>query len=312
MFVKRTQAARRAAVSSIALAAALAAAAVALEAPSPAAAAVALVNFDPPGTPQGPSTYVAAGVQQTITTAPATFTGGVVLGFATFFPAISFATAPNVYGTADFGFSLSHTLDIAVDPTFATSEVSFALFNGETFAQSYVATAFDGTTQVASQSLFNIASNFNSGYGTVDLKAPNITSVSIAPIGAPSVWDFLIDTVSFNQPITQGVLTPPPPPPPGLPPPPVYVPPPVFVPPPPVLITVDDGHHHSHEVELELNYGDTNDGRGTLHALQNQPAPIQPPIQSSIPEPAAWAMMLAGFGGMGAVLRRRRAQAAHA
>ena len=265
----------------------------------PTSAAVALINFDPPGTPLGPSTYVAAGGQQTIATAPATFTGGVVLGFATFFPAISFATAPNVYGTADFGIGLAHTLDIAVDPAFATSEVSFALFNGETFAQSYVATAFDGSTQVASQSLFNIPANFNSGYATVDLIAPNITRISIAPIGAPSVWDFLIDTVAFNQNITQGVNSLPPP---------AIPPPPVFIPPPPVLVTVDDGHHHSHEVELELNYGDTNDGRGTLNSLNN----IPPPIQAPAPEPASWALLLAGFGGIGALMRSRRSRLAAA
>jgi hypothetical protein len=33
-------------------------------------------------------------------------------------------------------------------------------------------------------------------------------------------------------------------------------------------------------------------------------------VTPGVPEPAAWALMLVGFGGMGAVLRRRRAQAA--
>lgn len=31
---------------------------------------------------------------------------------------------------------------------------------------------------------------------------------------------------------------------------------------------------------------------------------------SAVPEPAGWAMMLVGFGGLGALLRRRRAAAA--
>ena len=31
-------------------------------------------------------------------------------------------------------------------------------------------------------------------------------------------------------------------------------------------------------------------------------------VAGGVPEPAAWAMMLVGFGGLGAVLRRRRAQ----
>jgi len=190
-----------------------------------AAATTALVTFDPSqGVAQGPSTYVAAGAQQTINTTPATFTGGVVLGFATFFPAIAFATAPNVYGTADFGVGLSKTLNIAVKPGFQTSEVSFALFNGETFAQTYQAFAYDGTTLVASQTLPSLSANFNSGWGTVDLKAANITNLVVQAAGQPSVFDFLIDTVAFNQSLSQSVL-----------PTPVTPPPSVFVPPPPIV-----------------------------------------------------------------------------
>lgn len=285
--------------SSLALGAAVTGGLMLLASSLPASAATALVNFDPPGTPQGPSTYVAAGAQQTISTAPANFTGGVVLGFATFFPAISFATAPNVYGTADFGANLGRTLDINVNAGFATSEVSFALFNGETFGQSYTATAFDGTTAVASQTLFNIAANFNAGYGIVDLQAANITRVSIAPVGAPTVWDFLIDTVAFNQTVQQGAASLPPP---------SSPPPDVFTPPPPVLVTVQDGHGHHHEVELELNYGDTIDGQATVNSLNN----IPPAVLAPVPEPTAWAIMLVGFGGIGALLRRRRGQTAPA
>lgn len=269
----------------------------------PASAAVALVNFDPPGTPQGPSTYVAAGQQQTITSSPATFTGGVVLGFATFFPAITFATAPNVYGTADFGVGLGRTLNIAVDPGFATTEVSFALFNGETFGVSYTATAFDGATPVASQTLANIASNFNSGFGIVDLTAANITNVVIAPIGAPAVWDFLIDTVAFNQSVQQGVVSLPPP---------IVAPPPVFVPPPQVQV-VDPSNSHK-TVTVDLVYGDTNDGLNSLnshrHADDIAPLVVQADLLTAVPEPATWALMLAGFGGAGALLRRRRARVA--
>src|SRR5947209_3607863 len=86
----------------------------------------ALVTFDAPAFAQGPSIYVAVAGPETIDTVPATFSGGVILGFATFFPAISFATAPNVYGSADFGNHLSNSITIAIDPQFATTEVSFA------------------------------------------------------------------------------------------------------------------------------------------------------------------------------------------
>ena len=180
---------------------------------SPANAAVALVDFEnTPSLATGPSIYVAVPGPQTITTAPATFTGGVVLGFATFFPAIAFATKPNVYGSADFGNGLSKAISININPTFATTEVSFALFNGETFNQSYTVNAFNGATLVANQTLNSIAPNFNSGFGLVDLNnAGGITSVTIAPTGTPAVWDFLIDTVAFNQNITSIINAPPPP-----------------------------------------------------------------------------------------------------
>lgn len=250
-------------------------------------ATVAVVNFDPPNTPQGPSTYVAAGPMQTITTTPATFTGGVVLGFATFFPAIAYASPSNVYGTADFGQNLGHSLDINITPGFTASEVSFALFNGETFAQTYEAIAYDGSTVVATKTIQNIPANFNSGYATVDLLAPNITKVVIAPTGAPSIFDFLIDTVAFNETVQQAVNNGPPP---------VTPPPPVFVPPPPVPV-VDPNTEV--EYELELNYGDSNNGLNTLHSIQNQPPP------STAPEAATWMMLVTGVGLAGSALRAR-------
>ncbi len=178
-------------------------------------ATTALIDFETtPSLSTGPSIYIAVPAAQTITTAPATFSGGVVLGDATFFPAISFATLPNVYGTADFGNGLPETLTISIASAFPTTEVSFALFNGEVFNQSYTVNAFNGATPVASQMLTNVAPNFNSGYGLIDLvNASGITSVAVAPVGAPSAWDFLIDTVAFNQSITSIPLPPPPPPP---------------------------------------------------------------------------------------------------
>ena len=237
-----------------------------------AAAIPALVNFDPPGFSLGPSIYVAVPGPQTIVTTPATFSGGVILGFATFFPAISFATVPNVYGSADFGNHLSNALTIAIDPAFTTTEVSFALFNGETFNQSYSIDAFNGTNLVANQTLTNVAPNFNSGYGLIDLSSlGGITSVTIAPTGAPAVWDFLIDTVAFNQSITS-IVNPPPPP---------VIQPPVD----PVR-----GHIHGHgegETELvEVNFGDdVNDIRGSVLVV----TPTNP-----IPEPGTY-LVLAGL-----------------
>jgi hypothetical protein len=234
----------------------------------------AVVNFDPPSVSQGPSIYIAVPGPQTIVTTPATFSGGVALGFATFFPAISFATAPNVYGTADFGNHLSTALTIAIDPAFTTTEVSFALFNGETFNQSYSVDAFNGATMVASQILSNVAPNFNSGYGLIDLNSlGGITRVTVAPTGAPAVWDFLIDTVAFNQSITS-IVNPPPPP--------------VVQPP----IEPVQGHIHGHgegETELvEVDFGDdVNDIRGSVLVVT--------PTTTTTPEPESYLLVLAGL-----------------
>lgn len=243
----------------------------------------AVVNFDPPAVAMGPSIYVSVPGPQTITTAPANFSGGVVLGFATFFPAISFASPPNVYGSADFGNNLSRALSIAVNPAFATTEVSFALFNGETFNQSYIVEAFNGGSLVASQTLTNVAPNFNAGYGLIDLNSPaGITSVTITPAGSPAVWDFVIDTVAFNQSVTSLPLPPPPP---------------VVQPATPPV----EGHRHGHregEVELvEVNFGDdVNDIRGSVLVV----------TPNAVPEPETCVLVLAGLLILAGFRRKRR------
>jgi hypothetical protein len=266
-------------------------------------AATGLVTFDPPGTPQGPSIYVAVPGPQTIVAPEATFSGGVVLGLATFFPAIQFATGPNVYGTADFGNGLSRTLTIDIAPSNTTTEVSFALFNGETFLQSYIVNAFNGSTLVASQTVADILPNFNSGYALVDVaSAGGITSVTVDAINPPGAWDFLIDTVAFNQSITSAL--------PNLPPPPVYSPnvtPPVTIPPVTVTYTEPDtidSHGHKQKGKTKklenqvINFGDDlNDAKGHFQDLPTTP----------VPEASTWALMLAGLGAIGTrSLRRRR------
>ena len=261
---------------------------------APASAATALVDFEnTPSIATGPSIFVAVPGPQTIVAAPATFTGGVVLGFATFFPAIAFATKPNVYGTANFGNRLSKAITIAIDPAFTTTEVSFALFNGETFNQSYTVNAFNGASLVANQTLNNIAPNFNSGFGLVDLNnLAGITSVTIAPTGAPTIWDFLVDTVAFNQNITSVI---------NVPLPPVVVQPPnqpptvVFQPLPPTPAVRGRRHGHG-EVELvEVNFGDdVNDIRGSVLL-----------VTTPVPEPSTWAMMLLGLAWVGGMALRR-------
>ena len=267
-------------------------------------AATGLVDFDPPTTPQGPSIFVAVPGPQTIVTPEATFSGGVVLGLATFFPAIAFATTPNVYGTANFGNGLATTLTIDITPGFATTEVSFALFNGETFLQSYVVDAFNGSAKVATQAVNNILPNFNSGFALVDMvNAGGITSVTINAVNPPGIWDFLIDTVAFNQSISSVV--------PNAPPPPVYVvngpPPPVTLPPVTVTYTEPDTideHGHKQKGKTKtlrnqvINYGDDIlDAKGHFETLT-----------SPVPESSTSLLLLAGLAALGQVSLRRRVQ----
>lgn len=245
---------------------------------------------------QGPSIFIAVPGPQTIVTPTATFSGGVVLGLATFFPAISFASSPNVYGTADFGNGLSRTLTIDLNAANQVNQVSFALFNGETFNQTYQVDAFNGSSIVATQTLTSVAPNFNSGYGIIDLTSTtNITQVTINAVGNPAAWDFLIDDVAINQSLTNVITTPLPP---------VYQPPVT----PPVVINVDNidvvdenGHKQKRNrrgsQSVRVDFGeDINDIRGSVLLVQAVPA---------VPEPSGWAMMLAGCGLIGVFMQRR-------
>lgn len=54
-------------------------------------------------------------------------------------------------------------------------------------------------------------------------------------------------------------------------------------------------------------YEQASDGQFKVLAKYSGTATLVSP--SAAPEPAAWALMLLGFGGLGAVLRRRRAAA---
>ena len=134
--------------------------------------------------------------------------------------------------------------------------------------QSCVVDAFNGSTQVASQAANNILPNFNSGFALVDrVNAGGITRVTIHAVNPPGVWEFLIDTVAFNQNISSVV--------PNGPPPPVTLP--------PVTVTYTgpdtiDVHGHKQKGKTKtvlnqvINYGDDlNDAKGHFEAL---PSPV--------------------------------------
>ena len=274
-----------------------------------------LVTFDPPTFSMGPSTYVAAGVAQHINTTPATFDGGVILGSATFFPAIVFASGTNVYGTADFGgHSLPNTLTIGInDPTNnITNQVSFALFNGETATQNYIVTTSFTDNTTATTQFNNIAPNWQSGYALVNLLFPSlqISKVSINVVNDPAtsntnsfnnqngtIWDFLIDDVAFNQNIADIV--------------PNVTPPLIQVPNQPVQVetldpTVIENHGHGFckggvcDDKTTVRVFEVPDCKKCDHinfAVENMQA---------VPEPETYAMMMAGLGVMGFIARRRK------
>jgi len=162
-------------------------------------AATAFITFD--DLPLGPMTFPEATPSpQTITYPQATFSGGAILGYATYFPAQGFATAPNIYGTAWFGDNLLETMTITINPSFPTSEVSFSLFNGVIPSQAYTVSAFNASDTLLISHQYVIPGNGNTGFAIVDLLALGIAKVTITPDGVPSEWDFVIDSITLTQP----------------------------------------------------------------------------------------------------------------
>jgi len=185
----------------------------AIGAPNAHADTAVLINFETvPAEPAGPSVYSECTAATITVPDVASISGGCILGDANFFPALGFATPPNVYGTAGFGTTPSSTLTINISPSFTADEVSFPLFNGSTQTESYNVEAFDGATPVATQILSDLAPNLDSGYGIVDLTAANITSVTINPAalnaGCCGGWDFLVDSIALNESVESAFPTP--------------------------------------------------------------------------------------------------------
>jgi hypothetical protein len=170
-----------------------------------------LINFETvPVEATGPSVFDSSPSQTVVVPGVATITGGVILGNESNLIPDSFETPPNVYATAGFDSSLSSTLTLTFNPSFGTvTEVSFPVINGDTVPESYIATAFDGSTAVGSQTLSDLAANSGGGFGIVNISAPAITSVTIAPTaldtgGCCGGWDYSIDSIALNESVQQG------------------------------------------------------------------------------------------------------------
>lgn len=159
------------------------------------------VDFD--DRPLGPSTYAAAGPEQVLNYygGQIQFSGGVVLGFPTAFPAVEFATEPNVYASSNFGHE---TLDsiISIDIAgLAVDRVEGLLFNGEVQVNDFMVRAYDAAGLLLDSEMHTIASNSDSGAAIFSMNSdsPNIARVEFEEFNTDGAWNMLLDTIVFNQ-----------------------------------------------------------------------------------------------------------------
>lgn len=165
-----------------------------------------------PAIETGPSLFRDAGPQRAVTAdGRVTVNGGVVLGFPTNFPAVDFATSPNVYGTASKSFDpmiseLSPNITIDIDSDYTVNRVEGLLFNGVTSPQDYRITALSNGEEVTSQFFEQMPANLSEGnvaFSLISDGAP-ITQVVFEPED-DAHWDYIIDTLAFNLPIAEAV-----------------------------------------------------------------------------------------------------------
>ncbi|MEN6448862.1 MAG: PEP-CTERM sorting domain-containing protein [Thermoguttaceae bacterium] len=163
-------------------------------------AGLLLVDFEnTPSLPTGPHGIMPYFPMQTITVpGKVTFTGGYVLGTPTNFPAMSYASSPNLYATANNDSALSPNLAVTTDPSFTVSHVEGILFNGLITSASYTVEAYLGTTLVDSEVFADVPPNSSSGYARFSLSSDRIDRVLFIP-ASTSNFDYLIDSMTFTS-----------------------------------------------------------------------------------------------------------------
>src|ERR1700687_6095570 len=132
---------------------------------APLAHAAVVINFEStPSLAAQPNNFFAAGAMQTYTS-PGIYSisGGVVLGNPSFlasFPA--HGSAPNLYGTADFADpSLLSTITLMMPAAEFITSVTGVLFNGQTFGEDYIVTAFSGVNSLSTQTFLGVQAGSN-------------------------------------------------------------------------------------------------------------------------------------------------------
>jgi hypothetical protein len=164
-----------------------------------------VIDFETtPMLPLAPSTFVEAGATQTIDVPGlATVSGGVVLGFPTNFPAVDFATEPNVYGTASPGLegdpSLLATTTIDLDPGAQATLVEGLVLNGMTVEETFTVEAFGPSGLLDTLVLADVPPNFSAGFQTFSFTGDPITRVTIEPGLATADWDYFVDSIAINE-----------------------------------------------------------------------------------------------------------------
>lgn len=174
-----------------------------------AASTEVLIDFETlPNLPQGPSFFSEAGPMQVINVPGiATISGGVVLGDASNITNNLF-TAPNLYGTADFGDdSLDPVVTISVNPAYVADEIGFLLLNGLVAATEYKVEAYVGATLADSETI-TIPSIQTGGSHVFEFEIPGVTELKIIPQSL-TTWDYFIDSIALNQTVEEGVENPP-------------------------------------------------------------------------------------------------------
>jgi len=154
----------------------------------------------------GPSTYAAAGPAQTLNYSSnrIAFNGGVVLGFPTAFPAVEFATEPNVYATASTitgaDASLSDTMTIDIQ-NLSVTKIEGLLFNGEIIENDFEVRAYDAMDNLVDSAQYTIASNSDSGSAVFSLESTmgDIARVEFNEFNTDGEWNYLVDTIVFNR-----------------------------------------------------------------------------------------------------------------
>jgi hypothetical protein len=168
-----------------------------------------LLDFEhaPFPTAAQPNNFFAAGAAQTYSSPGSwSISGGVLLGNPTFlraFTANNGATAPNLYGTADFAdTSFQSTITLNLAPGLEVSAVTGVLFNGQTIKEDYSVSYYSGAALLGVANYSGVLPDTSiNGFASffVHSEAGPITAVTFTTLNAGvNGWDFFLDSIDLQ------------------------------------------------------------------------------------------------------------------